>query len=182
VKASADASYSLSLFRWGLSLGLAVMFAACSGGGAAGTGGPVGGAAGVGGSGGSAGTGGGGAVGAGGSQGVDAGMGGGGGRAGVGGAGIGGAGGTGGGGGAGGTGGMGLGGGGAGGTSTTPTLDVPCGWHGAGAANDLTFTPDGTLLLAAGGGYVRAFDAATGRHVSISAWYPTFLFGVDVSP
>jgi len=93
-----------------------------------------------------------------------------------------------GGGGAGGIGGMGMGGvggagaGGAGGDSTTPVLDVPCGWHGAGSANDLMFSPDGKVLLAAGGGYVRGFDAATGRHVSISAWYPTDLFGVTSSP
>ena len=172
-------------------MGFTLVFAACGGGsGGAGAGGGGGGSgigghgvagAGVAGKGGGAGTSGGGAAGgAGGGQGGRAGMGGGG--AGVGGAKMGA------GGGAGGIGGMAVGGvgggnvGGAGGADTALVLDVPCGWHGAGSANDLTFTPDGKVLLAAGGGYVRGFDAATGRHVSISAWYPLDLFGVTTSP
>jgi WD40 repeat protein len=73
--------------------------------------------------------------------------------------------------------------GGSGGT-TLPgglNLDAPCDWRGAGGV-DLAFTPDGALLLVASGGYVRAFDAATGRHVFITRWHPASLFGVATSP
>jgi WD40 repeat protein len=74
--------------------------------------------------------------------------------------------------------------GGRGGTAGTPlpTLDAPCDWRGAGDAIHLTFTPDGKLLLAASGNYVRAFDATTGQHAFISRWHPASLIGVATSP
>jgi WD40 repeat protein len=61
-------------------------------------------------------------------------------------------------------------------------VDAPCDWRGAGDAIHLTFTPDGKLLLAASGNYVRAFDAATGQHAFISRWHPASLIGVATSP
>jgi WD40 repeat protein len=82
-------------------------------------------------------------------------------------------------------GGAGTGGGGAtGGAAGTPLpmMDAPCDWRGAGDAIHLTFTPDGTLLLAASGNYVRAFDAATGQHAFISRWHAANLIGVATSP
>ena len=73
---------------------------------------------------------------------------------------------------------------GAGGSAnTTNNIDTPCGWIGAGQARGLTFTSDGALLVAASGGYLRGFDAATGRHVFITRWHPTSpLFSVVSSP
>jgi WD40 repeat protein len=95
-------------------------------------------------------------------------------------------------GGGGGGGGAGGGSGGAGGSSAwggatktvamAPNLEAPCGWHGIGHASDLAFSPDGSLLVAAGGGYLKAFDAATGRHVFASPWHPADLFSVAFSP
>ena len=67
--------------------------------------------------------------------------------------------------GTGGSGGGASGSGGSAGGPALPTLDAPCDWRGAGHASDLAFTPDGALLLAAGGAYVRAFEAATGQKV-----------------
>src|SRR4051812_25864791 len=72
--------------------------------------------------------------------------------------------------------------GGIGGASDPPLLAGPCDWRGVGQAKDLRFSPDGRLLVAASGGFLKVFDAATGAHRHPSGWQPNALAAVIFSP
>jgi WD40 repeat protein len=69
-----------------------------------------------------------------------------------------------------------------GGGPAPPLLAGPCDWRGVGQTNDVRFSPDGSTVVAAGGSFLKVFDAATGAHRSPSGWQPNALFSVTFSP
>jgi WD40 repeat protein len=50
-----------------------------------------------------------------------------------------------------------------------------------GHASDLSFSPDGALLVVAGGSYLKVFDATNGSHAFAGAWQPLELFSLAFS-
>jgi WD40 repeat protein len=62
-------------------------------------------------------------------------------------------------------------------------IAAPCRWLAPGSAQDVAFSPDGTLLATASGGFVKLYDAATGQQVRATPWHAgitrTFSFSPD---
>jgi WD40 repeat protein len=71
--------------------------------------------------------------------------------------------------------------GGVGGGTDAPLLVGPCDWRGVGQTRDIRFSPDGQAVVAAGGHYLKVFDAATGAHRNASGWQANALSTVIFS-